>query len=49
LCAIIAIMFNFSVHQVQLFFVQLDGLETGWRHGVKRSRLEIDIPHHDFL
>jgi len=36
-------------HQVQLFYVQLDGLETGWRHGVKRSRLEIDIPHHDFL
>ena len=37
------------MHQVQLFYVQLDGLETGWRHGVKRSRLEIDIPHYDFL
>lgn len=36
-------------HQVQLFYVQLDGLETGWRHGVQRSRQEIDIPHHDFL
>jgi hypothetical protein len=36
-------------HQVKLFYVQLDGLEAGWRHGVKRSRLEIDIPHHDFL
>lgn len=36
-------------HQVQLFYVQLDGLITGWRHGVKRSRQEIDIPYHDFL
>ncbi|XP_021942139.1 putative phospholipase B-like lamina ancestor isoform X2 [Zootermopsis nevadensis] len=36
-------------HQVQLFYVQLDGLETGWRHGVKRSRHEIDISHLDFL
>jgi hypothetical protein len=44
-----AIIFNFFMHQVQLFYVQLDGLETGWRHGVKRSGLKIDIPHHDFL
>jgi len=44
-----ATMFNFSMHQVQLFYVQLDGLETGWRYGVKRSRLEINIPHRDFL
>lgn len=36
-------------HQVNLFYVQLDGLEMGWRHGVKRSRQDIDIPHADFL
>ncbi|PNF23940.1 hypothetical protein B7P43_G10043 [Cryptotermes secundus] len=36
-------------HQVHLFYVQLDGLETGWRHGVKRSRQDIDISHLDFL
>lgn len=36
-------------HQVNLFYVQLDGLETGWRHGVKRSRQDIDISHLDFL
>nr|CAD7415255.1 unnamed protein product [Timema poppensis] len=36
-------------HQVELFFIQLDGLEIGWRQGVKRSRQEIDIPHEDFL
>nr|CAD7427451.1 unnamed protein product [Timema monikensis] len=35
--------------KVELFFVQLDGLEIGWRQGVKRSRQDIDIPHEDFL
>lgn len=38
-------------HQVNLFYSQLDGLEVGWRHAVKRSRQEdnVDIPHRDFL
>uniref|UniRef100_A0A2M3ZZ00 Phospholipase B-like n=1 Tax=Anopheles triannulatus TaxID=58253 RepID=A0A2M3ZZ00_9DIPT len=36
-------------HQVALFYDQLDGLQTGFRRGVKRSRLEIDIPTSDFL
>ncbi|XP_069702863.1 putative phospholipase B-like lamina ancestor isoform X1 [Periplaneta americana] len=36
-------------HQVQLFYIQLDGLETGWRYGVKRSRQDIEISELDFL
>ncbi|XP_075220936.1 putative phospholipase B-like lamina ancestor isoform X2 [Lycorma delicatula] len=38
-------------HQIKLFYSQLDGLEVGWRHAVKRSRQEdnVDIPHTDFL
>ncbi|XP_046987012.1 putative phospholipase B-like lamina ancestor isoform X1 [Schistocerca americana] len=36
-------------YQVHLFYLQLDGLEVGWRQGVERSRLELDIPHLDFI
>uniref|UniRef100_A0A8D8M7Y8 Phospholipase B-like lamina ancestor n=1 Tax=Cacopsylla melanoneura TaxID=428564 RepID=A0A8D8M7Y8_9HEMI len=37
-------------HQVNLFYVQLDGLEIGWRSGIRRSRRDfIDIPKIDFL
>ncbi|XP_044737596.1 putative phospholipase B-like lamina ancestor [Chrysoperla carnea] len=36
-------------HQIRLFYAQLDGLEAGWRYGVKRSRQDIDIPPLDFL
>lgn len=36
-------------HQVALFYDQLDGLEIGFRKGVKRSRLDYEIPKQDFL
>ncbi|XP_058054390.1 putative phospholipase B-like lamina ancestor [Anopheles bellator] len=36
-------------YQVALFYDQLDGLEIGFRNGVKRSRLDYDIPTQDFL
>jgi Phospholipase B len=36
-------------HQVGLFYHQLDGLEVGWRRGVKRSRSGLEIPQEDFL
>ncbi|KAL1140269.1 hypothetical protein AAG570_000201 [Ranatra chinensis] len=38
-------------HQVNLFYIQLDGLENGWRYAIERSRKkkEIDISHVDFL
>lgn len=36
-------------YQVGLFFDQLDGLEFGFRKGVRRSRLEHEIPMEDFL
>ncbi|GAB0093379.1 Phospholipase B-like [Sergentomyia squamirostris] len=39
-------------YQIQLFFHQLDGLEFGWRKGVKRSALKrsrLEIPTEDFL
>lgn len=32
-----------------MFYIQLKGLEDGWRFGVKRSRQDIDIPSVDFL
>ncbi|XP_067010780.2 putative phospholipase B-like lamina ancestor [Anabrus simplex] len=36
-------------HQVSLFYMQLEGLENGWRLGVERSLQELDIPSIDFL
>lgn len=36
-------------YQVGLFFDQLDGLEFGFRKGVRRSRQEHEIPMEDFL
>lgn len=36
-------------YQVGLFFDQLDGLEFGFRKGVRRSRMEHEIPMEDFL
>ncbi len=36
-------------YQVRLFFHQLEGLEYGWRLGVKRSRADYDIQSVDFL
>jgi len=34
---------------VRLFYYQLEGLEFGWRKGVKRSRSGYEIPFEDFL
>ncbi|XP_055534271.1 putative phospholipase B-like lamina ancestor [Wyeomyia smithii] len=36
-------------YQIGLFYDQLDGLEFGFRKGVRRSRLEYEIPMEDFL
>ncbi|KFB43878.1 AGAP005971-PA-like protein [Anopheles sinensis] len=36
-------------YQIALFYDQLDGLEIGFRKGVKRSRLDYEIPKQDFL
>uniref|UniRef100_A0A023EVM6 Phospholipase B-like n=1 Tax=Aedes albopictus TaxID=7160 RepID=A0A023EVM6_AEDAL len=36
-------------YQIGLFFDQLDGLEFGFRKGVRRSRLDHEIPMEDFL
>ncbi|XP_055627939.1 putative phospholipase B-like lamina ancestor [Toxorhynchites rutilus septentrionalis] len=36
-------------YQIGLFYDQIDGLEFGFRKGVRRSRLEYDIPAEDFL
>lgn len=36
-------------YQIRLFFYQLEGLEYGWRLGVKRSRADYDIQPVDFL
>lgn len=36
-------------YQVGLFFDQLDGLEFGFRKGVRRSRMDHEIPMEDFL
>uniref|UniRef100_A0A182T4P8 Phospholipase B-like n=1 Tax=Anopheles maculatus TaxID=74869 RepID=A0A182T4P8_9DIPT len=36
-------------YQIALFYDQLDGLETGFRKGVKRSRMDYEIPKQDFL
>uniref|UniRef100_A0A0K8TK86 Phospholipase B-like n=1 Tax=Tabanus bromius TaxID=304241 RepID=A0A0K8TK86_TABBR len=36
-------------HQIRLFFYQLEGLQAGWKKGVKRSRADVEIPPEDFL
>lgn len=36
-------------HQVRLFYYQLEGIEFGFRKGVKRSRSDWEIPFEDFL
>uniref|UniRef100_A0A7G3AVB3 Phospholipase B-like n=1 Tax=Lutzomyia longipalpis TaxID=7200 RepID=A0A7G3AVB3_LUTLO len=39
-------------YQIQLFYYQLEGLEFGWRKGIKRSALKrsrLEIPPEDFL
>lgn len=36
-------------YQIGLFYDQLDGLEFGFRKGVRRSRMEHEIPMEDFL
>lgn len=36
-------------HMLKLFYVQLDGLEAGWRCAVFRSRKNVDIPTEDFI
>ncbi|KAI5716054.1 hypothetical protein M8J76_000111 [Diaphorina citri] len=37
-------------HQVHLFYIQLEGIEVGWRSGIRRSRREYpEIPKIDFL
>lgn len=36
-------------HQVNLYIMQLQGLEHGFRHGAERSRAELDIPSEDFI
>lgn len=36
-------------YQIGLFFDQLDGLEFGFRKGVRRSRMDYEIPMEDFL
>lgn len=36
-------------YQIALFYDQLDGLEFGFRKGVRRSRMEYEIPMEDFL
>lgn len=36
-------------YQIALFYDQLDGLEIGFRKGVKRSRMDYEIPKQDFL
>lgn len=36
-------------YQIRLFFYQLEGLEYGWRLGVKRSRADYEIQPVDFL
>ncbi|XP_077282876.1 phospholipase B domain containing lamina ancestor [Temnothorax americanus] len=36
-------------HMVRLFYVQLDGLEAGWRFAVRRSRQPVEMDKEDFL
>ncbi|KAG7208930.1 hypothetical protein KM043_015109 [Ampulex compressa] len=36
-------------HMVRLFYAQLDGLETGWKFAVRRSRQSVEMESDDFL
>uniref|UniRef100_U5EWZ1 Phospholipase B-like n=1 Tax=Corethrella appendiculata TaxID=1370023 RepID=U5EWZ1_9DIPT len=36
-------------YQIKLFYYQLDGIEFGFRKGVRRSRTDFEIPPEDFL
>ncbi|KAL6258786.1 hypothetical protein P5V15_010734 [Pogonomyrmex californicus] len=36
-------------HMVRLFYLQLDGLEAGWKFAVRRSRQTVEMSHEDFL
>ena len=36
-------------HMVRLFYTQLDGLEAGWKHAVRRSRKSVSLESDDFL
>lgn len=36
-------------HQIMLFYQQLEGIELGFKKGVKRARKDFEIPSTDFL
>ncbi|XP_076756178.1 phospholipase B domain containing lamina ancestor [Xylocopa sonorina] len=36
-------------HMVRLFYMQLDGLEAGWKFAVRRSRVSVSLESEDFL
>lgn len=36
-------------HQINLFYNQLEGIEFGWRQGVRRARADLEIGMTDFL
>ncbi|XP_029665178.1 putative phospholipase B-like lamina ancestor [Formica exsecta] len=36
-------------HMVRLFYIQLDGLEAGWRYAVRRSRQTVEMDTEHFL
>lgn len=36
-------------HMVRLFYMQLDGLEAGWKFAVRRSRVSVSLESDDFL
>ncbi|XP_053677342.1 putative phospholipase B-like lamina ancestor [Anopheles nili] len=40
---------DFYWYQIALFYDQLEGIEIGFRKGVKRSRMDYEIPKQDFL
>lgn len=35
--------------QVRLFYIQLDGLEAGWKYAVRRSRQTVEMDTEHFL
>lgn len=35
--------------KVKMLYVKLDGIEDGWRNGVKRRRMEIEIKKNDLI
>ncbi|XP_033321622.2 phospholipase B domain containing lamina ancestor [Megalopta genalis] len=36
-------------HMIRLFYMQLDGLEAGWKFAVRRSRVSVSLDSDDFL